>query len=156
MPSGTLPSPTANEQTITINVAGDTASNRRKFTVTLSNPSAGASNHNHGRGLDPQRRRPAANGLLGEYFNTTNLTGGIATTPGRRHGQLPDRLGRSPAGTAVTADDNYSVRWTGFVETSTAGNWTFFTTSNDGVRLFIDDVQIINNWVEHFVRTPPP
>jgi hypothetical protein len=47
--------------------------------------------------------------------------------------------------------DNFSVRWTGEVEIATAGDWTFRTTSNDGVRLWIGDQLVINNWTTHAI-----
>jgi hypothetical protein len=141
-------------QTITINVSGDsTVEPDDGFTVTLSNASGGAQIATAtatGSILNDDSEVGQA-GLIGEYFNTTNLTGTIATTRVDGTVNFPTDWGAAPAGTAVTADDNYSVRWTGFVEASTAGSWTFFTTSNDGVRLFIDDVQIINNFTTHAV-----
>ena len=53
----------------------------------------------------------------------------------------------------VAADDNYSIRWTGWVLVDQPGAWQFKTLSNDGVRLWVDDVQLIDNWDQHTVQT---
>ncbi len=47
------------------------------------------------------------------------------------------------------APDSFSVRWSGQVETSGAGTYTFYTRSDDGVRLWIDGLRIIDNWSDH-------
>jgi alpha-D-xyloside xylohydrolase len=42
--------------------------------------------------------------------------------------------------------DNYCVRWTGFIEAKDAGEYTIFASADDGVRLWIDDKQVIDEW----------
>ena len=48
--------------------------------------------------------------------------------------------------------DNFSVRWFGKIKIDIAGDYTFYTWSDDGVRLYMDDNLIINNWTEHMVE----
>lgn len=43
----------------------------------------------------------------------------------------------------------WSARWTGFVVPPTTGEYQFHTFSNDGIRLWIDGRQIIDNWTDH-------
>ncbi|MDT8303480.1 MAG: PA14 domain-containing protein [Sedimentisphaerales bacterium] len=45
--------------------------------------------------------------------------------------------------------DNFSVRWTGEVEAGYTETYTFYTNSDDGVRLWIDGQQLVNNWTDH-------
>ncbi|HEY9753739.1 MAG TPA: PA14 domain-containing protein, partial [Oculatellaceae cyanobacterium] len=45
--------------------------------------------------------------------------------------------------------DNFSVRWTGFVQPRSSGSYIFYTISDDGVRLWINGEQIIDNWTVH-------
>ena len=45
--------------------------------------------------------------------------------------------------------ENFSARWSGQVKSPVTGNVTFSTVSDDGVRLWIDDVLIIDNWTLH-------
>jgi hypothetical protein len=43
----------------------------------------------------------------------------------------------------------FSVRWTGLILPEASGEYTFHTLSNDGVRLWIDDKPVIDNWTDH-------
>jgi hypothetical protein len=43
----------------------------------------------------------------------------------------------------------FSARWTGFLEPEFSEEYTFYTRSNDGVRLWIDDNPVIDNWTDH-------
>jgi hypothetical protein len=43
----------------------------------------------------------------------------------------------------------FSARWTGQIEPKHSEDYTFHTFSNDGVRLWIDGRQLINNWTDH-------
>ena len=45
--------------------------------------------------------------------------------------------------------ENFSVRWTGQVQAQEGGDYTFVTTSDDGVRLWIDDKPAIDDWKAH-------
>ena len=40
---------------------------------------------------------------------------------------------------------SFSVRYTGFIEIETQGDYTFYTTSDDGSKLYIDGIQVVNN-----------
>lgn len=48
--------------------------------------------------------------------------------------------------------DTYSIRYNGYIQIATAGSYTFFTSSDDGSKLFIDGVQIVNNDGNHGVQ----
>jgi len=45
--------------------------------------------------------------------------------------------------------DNFSVRWEGLVKVDSSGEYKFYTVSDDGVRLIIDEHTIIDNWKPH-------
>ncbi|MGF1577974.1 MAG: PA14 domain-containing protein [Gemmataceae bacterium] len=88
------------------------------------------------------------NGLVGEYFNTTNLTELVSQRVDATIDFPNDVLGDDAQG-LVASDDRYSIRWTGFVKVDQGGPWTFTTISNDGVRLWVDDTQVIDHWNQH-------
>ncbi|SDG39960.1 PA14 domain-containing protein [Psychroflexus sediminis] len=48
--------------------------------------------------------------------------------------------------------NTFSIRYTGNINISTAGSYTFFTNSDDGSKLFIDGVEIVNNDGNHAVQ----
>ena len=49
----------------------------------------------------------------------------------------------------VVPDDDFRVQWSGQVYPPYPSNYRFITISDDGVRLFIDGNQVINNWTDH-------
>ena len=46
-------------------------------------------------------------------------------------------------------DNNFSVRWIGEVEAAFTEKYTFYTNSDDGVRLWVDGKQLVNDWTDH-------
>ncbi|MFD2934253.1 NPCBM/NEW2 domain-containing protein [Spirosoma flavum] len=90
-------------------------------------------------------------GLLGEYFNTTNLTAPAVLT--RTDATVNfDWSTNSPAPGTINTD-NFSVRWTGQVQIPVTGSYTFSTTSDDGVRLWVNGAMVINDWNAHPTTT---
>jgi beta-glucosidase len=49
--------------------------------------------------------------------------------------------------------DNFSVRWTGYVKAEKSANYTFDVASDDGIRLYIDNQLVINDWNDHAMIT---
>ena len=47
--------------------------------------------------------------------------------------------------------NTFSIRWTGLVEPRLSGEYTFYTASDDGVRLWVDNKKIIDNWGDHAI-----
>lgn len=81
-------------------------------------------------------------GLTGEYFNNTSLSEPAVLV--RDDAQINFYWGGSP-GTGVTSD-NFSVRWSGEIAIPADGAYRFATRTDDGVRLYIDGIRIINDW----------
>jgi serine/threonine protein kinase/Tol biopolymer transport system component len=49
--------------------------------------------------------------------------------------------------------DWFSCRWTGYLKAPKVGDYTFMTTSDEGIRLTLDDLPVLANWVGHFETT---
>lgn len=81
-------------------------------------------------------------GLLGEYF-------GDETLQNRQLIRIDPVVNFNWETPPFDPDATYSVRWTGYVNIASAGIWRFITTSDDGVRLYLDDTLIIQNWTIH-------
>lgn len=82
------------------------------------------------------------NGLAGLYYSSNNLTG----IPALRIDPTIDFnwvLGSPMNGIPV---GNFSIRWTGFIVVPRTERYTFYTTSDDGARLWVNNVQLVNNW----------
>jgi MSHA biogenesis protein MshQ len=87
----------------------------------------------------------ASNGLAASYFNNTTLGGTAVLT---RTEAVDFDWGTGSPGAGVSAD-NFSVRWSGSLIVPTSGKYSFQTASDDGVRLWINGVQLVNNWNDH-------
>ena len=85
------------------------------------------------------------NGLSVTYYNNIDFTGTTVT------GVDPtvDFAWGAGSPSAAIANDTFSARWTGQVEAQFTGTYTFYTVSDDGVRLWVNGQQIINNWTDH-------
>jgi hypothetical protein len=85
-------------------------------------------------------------GLLGQYYDNLDLTNlKLTRTDSTVNFSWLD--GESP-GTDV-APTTFSARWTGAVEAKYSERYTFYTTSDDGVRLWVNGQALINNWTDH-------
>jgi PA14 domain/CotH kinase protein/Bacterial Ig domain/Lamin Tail Domain/Chitobiase/beta-hexosaminidase C-terminal domain/Divergent InlB B-repeat domain len=90
-----------------------------------------------------------ATGLRGDYFNGTAL----GTVPQFTRIEAVDfNWGLAAPSTAVP-QDNFSVRWTGYLVVPTTGSYQFQTVSDNGVRLSLNNVLRISNWASHSSRT---
>ncbi len=47
----------------------------------------------------------------------------------------------------------FSVRWTGSVLAPSSGTYTFATLSDDGVRLWVNNQLLVDNWTDHVSTT---
>jgi MSHA biogenesis protein MshQ len=88
-------------------------------------------------------------GLAGRYFNNTTLSG---TAVLARTEAIDFNWGTASPGTGVNTN-NFSARWTGTVLAPTTGSYRFQTVSDDGVRVWVNGVRIINNWTDHSATT---
>ncbi|MEC4983518.1 MAG: PA14 domain-containing protein [Oscillatoria sp. PMC 1068.18] len=85
------------------------------------------------------------NGLKGEYYNNRDFTN-LAFT--RSDETIDFDWGNNSPDETIAAD-TFSVRWTGQIEAPTTETYKFYTTSDDGVRLWIDGELIVDNWTDH-------
>jgi YVTN family beta-propeller protein len=97
----------------------------------------------------PTNTLNSGTGLKGQYFNNMTLTGSVVL---QRTEAVNFNWGNASPATGVNKD-KFSVRWTGSVEASSSGNFQFQTNTDDGIRLWINGVQVINNWTNHSAAT---
>jgi len=88
-------------------------------------------------------------GLPAEYYINrffqgkphTRIDPVIDSSWGTGHPSLPD--------TASFPSNNFSIRWKGRLKAPVTGQYTFITHSDDGVNLWLNDVNIISHWNQH-------
>jgi hypothetical protein len=86
-----------------------------------------------------------ARGLRGEYFDNADLTNPKLT---RLDGPVAFTWATGSPDPLIGAD-TFAVRWTGFIEPRYTETHTFITRSDDGVRLYVNGVKVIENWTDH-------
>ncbi|MHC4702858.1 MAG: PA14 domain-containing protein, partial [Planctomycetota bacterium] len=85
-------------------------------------------------------------GVKGEYFQGMTPGGTPALT--RTDPTIDFNWGDPGGPDPLVGDDNFSCRWTGEVEAAFTETYTFYAAADDGVRLWIDGVQLVNAWVD--------
>lgn len=88
-----------------------------------------------------------ANGLRGDYYDNANLTNLKLT---RTDNTINFNWGSGSPNSAI-APNTFSARWTGQVQAPSSGTYTFYTQSDDGIRLWVNGQRLINNWTNHSV-----
>src|SRR6267378_86446 len=85
-------------------------------------------------------------GLKGEYFNNELLEGAPALV------RTDEKIGfRWAEGSYVNGGplDHFSVRWSGYFIPGTDDDYKFFASADDGVRLYVNDQRVIDDWQRH-------
>jgi hypothetical protein len=94
----------------------------------------------------PQARLYAPpNGLTATYFNNANFTGTRVT---RIDPSLAFNWGAGGPAPGI-GPDTFSVRWTGQFLAAETGTYQIRTTSDEGVRVWINGRLVINHWRAH-------
>ncbi|HZE15236.1 MAG TPA: PA14 domain-containing protein, partial [Mycobacterium sp.] len=85
----------------------------------------------------------------GEYFDNRNLEGDPVMV--RNDADVDFNWGTAAPAAGLTAD-NFSVRWTNFVSFE-AGTYRFSMRTDDGGRLYVDNVLVLDRWVAQSATT---
>jgi hypothetical protein len=85
------------------------------------------------------------NGLLGQYYDNQDFTDLKIT---RVDPKVAFDWSSSSPDPAINTE-HYSVRWTGQVQAEYSQKYTFYTISDDGVRLWVNGKLLIDNWTDH-------
>jgi len=87
----------------------------------------------------------ASAGIRGYYFNNMNLTGVPVLV--RIDPTINFNWGDPGSPDPVVNVDQFSARWVGVVEALYSEPYTFVCNTDDGFRMWLDDVLIIDSWV---------
>ena len=94
----------------------------------------------------PQHSDPTWHGI---YWSNRTLSGGSTMT--REDADINFDWGGGGPGGGVP-NDRFSVRWTRYIDV-TPGTYRFSATSDDGMRVWIDGVLLLDEWYDHAEQT---
>ncbi|KPL23737.1 MAG: hypothetical protein AMJ75_05450, partial [Phycisphaerae bacterium SM1_79] len=86
----------------------------------------------------------AAPGLHGDYYDNIDFTNLTVT---RVDATVNFNWGNDSPDPLIGAD-TFSIRWTGRVQPQYSETYTFYTTTDDGVRLWVNNQLIIDKWID--------
>jgi hypothetical protein len=146
------------EAVVVNNLGSSTTTGRIGFTLDVDAPEITAvtppSGSQHGgtvvtltgsRLLTGASNSESGTGLTAEYYDNMDFTGAKVT---RTDATVDFEWGSGSPDPSIGADQ-FSARWTGQVRPEFSETYTFSILSDDGVRLWIDDQLIIENWTVH-------
>lgn len=90
----------------------------------------------------------SGSGLLGQYYNNKDLTSFVLSRTDKTV-NFNWSKGSPASGIGV---DTFSARWTGFVLPPATNTYTFYVKSDDGVRLWVNDKLLVDNWVNQSAK----
>ena len=123
--------------------------NTRPLVVLDQSPNYITGRYTFTRLVEDDGSGETGSGLQAAYFTNKNLSG---TSGLSRLDSVIDFSWQGGSPAPNVPQDNFSVRWTGQVQAQYGEEYTFYTRSDDGVRLWVNGQQIINNWTDHAVK----
>lgn len=88
---------------------------------------------------------PVGVGLNAEYYDNKDLTNHYFT---RTDSTINFNWGNDSPGGGIS-QDTFSVRWSGLVLPIYSEPYTFYSVSDDGVRLWVNGNLLVDNWTDH-------
>ncbi|MES2731397.1 MAG: cellulase family glycosylhydrolase [Bacteroidota bacterium] len=86
----------------------------------------------------------AGDGLMAQYFNGQNFNTSVLT---RKEANINFNWGEGSPAAGVNVD-GFSTRWTGQILPRFTGNYTFHMTSDNGRRVWVNNMLLIDKWVD--------
>jgi hypothetical protein len=91
-------------------------------------------------------------GLLGAYYSNQLKTFNDPATLIRVDTNVNFNWGNGSPDPSISVD-SFTVRWTGSVQPQFNETYTFYTTTDDGVRLWVNGQLLVDNWVDQAPAT---
>jgi len=93
--------------------------------------------------LTPDKKE---SGLQAEYFNNVELKGKPVIT---KIDKTLDYAWDNTSPAPEIGVNNFSIRFSGYIKADKSKECTLYTLSDDGIRVYIDEKLVINNWNNH-------
>ncbi|MFD2573952.1 PA14 domain-containing protein, partial [Spirosoma soli] len=95
--------------------------------------------------IDVIFKASSTHGLLGQYVDGRDLNN-LNVKAVRIDKTVNFSEGNLPSGTSLFNTNNFSVKWTGFIQPTFSQTYTFYTNTDQGVRLWVDGKLLIDKW----------
>ncbi|MFD2607404.1 PA14 domain-containing protein [Euzebyella marina] len=103
--------------------------------------------------LDSEELGSCYGTLAYEFYDLTppgNTVDNIPTTGALSTGSITSFDVDALQGAVDPGDaDSFAIRYTGLIDIAAAGSYTFYTTSDDGSKLYINGLEVVNNDFDH-------
>ncbi|HUW83251.1 MAG TPA: Calx-beta domain-containing protein, partial [Phycisphaerae bacterium] len=140
--------PGVTQQNIVITVVDDgAAESDETIQVTLSNPTNATLGANtvHTYTIQDNDAQPGdGTGLTGEYYDNIDFTAFVLS---RVDATVNFNWGTDSPDPSMGVD-TFSIQWVGQVKPLYSETYTFYTNTDDGVRLWVDGQLIVDHWVD--------
>ncbi|KAA9038414.1 T9SS type A sorting domain-containing protein [Ginsengibacter hankyongi] len=87
-------------------------------------------------------------GLLAEYFSNTASTAPFPATPTVTKTEPTINFSWGTGGPPGISVDSFKARFSGAVQSLDAGTYTFYVTSDDGYRLWVNNQLVLDRWFD--------
>lgn len=131
--------------TLSITSSSNSAAGYYTFTQSATNTSSNSYSSSASANYNISSVVTNTSGLQGTYFDNLDFTG---TSFSRVDPQINFSWGTSSPDSRI-GPETFSVRWTGFVQPLYSQTYTFYTQSDDGVRLWVNNQLVVDNWTDH-------
>jgi uncharacterized protein YraI len=101
--------------------------------------------------MAPSRTEAADSTWTAQYWNNTTFSGGPVLS--RQELEINHSWGTKNEDLTGVRKDNFAARWTRRVNFPTTGTYRFSGTMDDGMRVWVDDVLVIDAWTTGSERT---
>jgi PA14 domain/Secretion system C-terminal sorting domain len=86
-------------------------------------------------------------GIMAEYFTNTQLTADFPATATITKTEPAIDFDWGTGSPAGISKDFFKARFTGYVQSLDSGRYTFYVTADDGIRLWVNNKMIIDEWI---------
>lgn len=87
-------------------------------------------------------------GLIAEYFSNTQPTAAFPATATVTKTEPHIDFDWGAANPAGISNDLFKARFTGYVQSLDSGQYTFYVTADDGIRLWVNNQLLIDKWID--------
>ena len=124
------------------------------YTVVITNSVGSVTSQIATLVVTPSSTPGTGTGLRGDYYTNNFSVHPFSGSPAlTRTDTTIDFDWGTGSPDPLISTDKFTVRWTGMVQPLYSQTYTFYTVSDDGIRLWVNGQKLIDNWTSHASTT---